>query len=416
MKGRVKQLKPLRNYLAIVFFVCCIVRVTSAKEVLPIPVKVQGVNVEKLLANLGAGSPEQKVEVSRHGVLFSLRDRDGCHAGLFRLGVFGDAETAQKRFEALIDTPVFPVVFPCPFVPGVVASEWRKILEQEEMLGCGDCVAIWNHFGEGRNLTRICFRREDVLVDLWKAPADVLRKRAWQVDALLISGGGGVRKGTRVTVPLWNEEKCLAWLAVGMPNQTEEGYLSLTYAKFPEREVCFAGRDCVLASPLKWNPAWEGIEERRRNAISPEQIEARKARTRSAIAVLENENTSAFERASAVMILGQSCDISTVPWLLRELGHTTELTVKQNAIWALAKLKACRAVPELIGILETPVTGNIKDVGEDEAIIRATAVYALGQIGDRRAMTILTAIVHSAHEYQSVQDAALAALRLIEAK
>lgn len=374
---------------------------------------IQGIDVDCLLAHWKAECPAQMVEVTRQGILFSLREADGQSAGLFRLGVFGNAETAKKIFGELTCTAISPVVFPCTNDSVAAAAGGAKILEQEEVWGCGECLAAWRN--SGAELTRICFLRGNVVVDLMGPSPEVLRKRAWTMDGILQSDEGCVRKGESVSVPLWDEEKCLDWLAQGMHTQTEDGFASLSTTAFAGQEVCFAGRECVMAEPLVWNSAWLDDAGKKGSAMTPEQLEMREIRTRDAIAVLVDERTTAVERSKAVMSLGQSEDVSVVPLLIDELENSTDLTVKQNAIWALEKLRDCRAVPALMGILEKTLTGNLQDSGDPEAVIRTTAVYALGQIGDQRAIKTLTDVAHSTREYPSVQESAWAALRAIEA-
>lgn len=59
----------------------------------------------------------------------------------------------------------------------------------------------------------------------------------------------------------WDEATVLAWVAAGKPAATVAGYASLVDGPGEgEKELCVAGRDCVMAPPVAWNPAWEHPE------------------------------------------------------------------------------------------------------------------------------------------------------------
>jgi len=81
--------------------------------------------------------------------------------------------------------------------------------------------------------------------------------------------------------------------------------------------------------------------------------------------------------ATALGVLG---DKSAVQSLMRLVKTTREANVRRAAIRALGKLKATEAVDELLGLSEDKNTHKI---------IRMNAVYALGEIGDPKAVDSL---------------------------
>jgi HEAT repeat protein len=60
------------------------------------------------------------------------------------------------------------------------------------------------------------------------------------------------------------------------------------------------------------------------------------------------------------------------------------------------------------------VDGSIKALGDSDRFVRWRAAEALGEIGDPRAVEVLSELVHDEHEY--VRKAAREALRVIRLK
>ncbi|MDD5679370.1 MAG: HEAT repeat domain-containing protein [Kiritimatiellae bacterium] len=98
-------------------------------------------------------------------------------------------------------------------------------------------------------------------------------------------------------------------------------------------------------------------------------------------------------RRRAAQALGQIGDSRADPALLKLLNDPDH-HVKQNAMFALGWLKSEPAVPEL---MERIKKGNVEDPYQRD--LMATAVRALGSIGDKRALPLLKDLAEKANDY-----------------
>lgn len=282
---------------------------------------------------------------------------------------------------------------------------------------------IGNHEAEWDD-RRIVFVRDNVFIEIQLPSADI-KQKARTIDHVLRDSGAGVRRGSKVNVPILEgvEYGASGWKATvvsGVP-----GYTALaddsgndTRSEHVATEVYFASEGCVIAEPLKCDHSYLSAKREAAKSKVPKDKElspqARRQQIGEATATLRDKESSPYQRNKAVVALGNSGDIAVVPILLTELAEATDPVVKQNTIAALGRLRAKQAVPDILKLLESPVTGNVSDEGEWEAIYRRHAASALGSIGDSSALATLKKTMGATHEYQSVRDAARSALRKIE--
>lgn len=119
------------------------------------------------------------------------------------------------------------------------------------------------------------------------------------------------------------------------------------------------------------------------------------------------------EKNKVILRLMNEGDLSCLPVLIEHIGTNHSFVVRQNAIRALGKIGDQAAVPALEGILNTPISGNIHEEEEIEAVLRRNAVVALSEIGDQKVLQLLKLIVDATNEYPSVRDLAKSAIRKI---
>jgi putative Ca2+/H+ antiporter (TMEM165/GDT1 family) len=120
------------------------------------------------------------------------------------------------------------------------------------------------------------------------------------------------------------------------------------------------------------------------------------------------------ERQKAILALGNLGDQSAIATLLTQIDSKYSTGVRSHAIKALAKLHAKEAVPMLVEILKKPASGNLSDDGDYDAIIRRQAVIALGAIGDKSALAVLTDVQNREKEYNSVKESASVSIQEIK--
>jgi hypothetical protein len=182
-------------------------------------------------------------------------------------------------------------------------------------------------------------------------------------------------------------------------------------------QLTFATEGCVMAAPISVTPTM--LEEKRNSPIKVVNEDEAKAAEMSRLIeeetkVLIDDNASPELKNKAVVRLGQAKDPSSVPLLLDLLDRSPDGVIKQNTIRALENIGDRRAAPALIAILEKPVTGNVGDEGEWEAINRRGSVLALGRIGAPAALPGLRRILDATPEDPSVREFATIAIRRIE--
>lgn len=357
---------------------------------------IQGVEAQDLLNAAQIGLTTNCLDVNRWGLAFSILGENRRAVGTIRIGVFRNQEKADKMFR---DQVLLTSGGPERDVSGQI----------------GEQGVAWKG--------RILFRRNNVLVDL-RLPETDVGQQAAALDAVLLSGATGVRRGATVDVP--------NLVAIDFVNDTPRGRTatgSSGYTAIVDRygqkcqdseaeEVCFATAGCVLADPMKCDRSFLStrreaakIKEKKGMGLSSEMLPEK---TEEALSTLQDKGSTPADRNKAVLALGDSGDESAIPALLAELAGASDPVVKQNTIAVLGRLRAKQAVPDLLKMLDTPVTGNVSDEGEWEAIFRREAAKALGRIGDPSALVTLGKAMNASHEYQSVRDAAKTAIRMIE--
>ncbi len=349
---------------------------------------------ELLRETLGVNA--KQTGVTRWGVSYSFT-RETKPIGIALIGVFSSPAEAKERFDdRVLHTSVPPT---------------KKLATP-----IGDHAAGWDG--------RLIFVQNNVLVELQFPSLDV-EQDARSIDEAIQKGLRGVRKGMRVDTPTIEDvdHDDFGWKARVTSRQA--GYTALvdksgmgTTSESAAAEICFATEGCVLAEPIKCDQSYLSakrkaakIKEKKEKELSaetqPQQVE-------DAMSTLRDKGASPYHRNKAVVALGNSGDGSTVPILLAELEKASDPVVKQNTIAALGRLHDKQAVPALLKILDAPVTGNVSDEGEWEAIFRRQAANALGYIGDSSALATLKKATDASSEYQSVRDAAKSAIRKIE--
>ena len=282
----------------------------------------------------------------------------------------------------------------------------------------GDHVASWSD-------RRIAFVRDNVFVEI-QSSDDNIRQQALAIDIALRDGKMGIKRGSYLRIPVIKGVDCQgrSWKAIVDPDFP--GYTSFVDEAGHKAgivnqvfKIAFVTGDCVMAEPLRCD--WREIYEKEKafNArmaeMHADSPEARKKREVAAVAILRDKTSSFDLRSKAVVVLGNSADASVIPLLIEELqAANVDPVVKQNTIAALGKLRAKQAAPILLEVLREPVTGDMSDEGEYEAIYRDGAARALGKIGDPAALPVLKSVAEAEHEYPRVRDAAAAAIREIE--
>lgn len=137
--------------------------------------------------------------------------------------------------------------------------------------------------------------------------------------------------------------------------------------------------------------------------------------TREVVASLREGKLTEPQKNKAILRLMNEGDSSSVPILIEHLSSVHSLVVRQNAIRALGKIGDKRTMAPLVKILKEPVKGDITDEGEEEAILRRSAVLALSEIGDASALPVLEALAQGTSEYKSVRELAAIAAEKIKA-
>lgn len=356
---------------------------------------VTAVPGEKILQQT-FGTHVENAGVTRWGVSYSLV-QESRPIGRAIIGVFSSSNRAKKLFDDRIrHTPVPP-------------SNAHDIM-------VGNQSAEWDG--------RVVFIRDNVFVEI-QLPGSDLGEKARAIDAALRDGIAGVKKGNEVAVPTLEgmEYGPSGWKATH--DSAVAGYTALvdsfgmeTRSESVATEAYFATEGCVMAEPMKCDKALLSTKRKEAKAKEAEgkaaSAEVQRQQVEEATATLREKGSSPYHRNKAVVALGNSGDMTVVPILLAELAEATDPVVKQNTIAALGRLRAKQAVPDLLKLLEAPVTGNVSDEGEWEAIYRRHAASALGSIGDSSALATLKKVTDAPREYQSVRDAAKSALRKIE--
>ena len=360
------------------------------------PALIQGVDVQELLNVAQVRSTTNSLDVNRWGLAFSVLGPNNQSMGTIRIGVFRNHEKADEMLrDQVLLTPAGP--------------------ERDVSGQIGEQGVAWKG--------RILFRRSNVLVDL-HLPETEVGKRAEAIDAVLVAGRLGVRKGGTVDVPNLVEVDFVNDTPRARATTGLSGHTAIVdrYGQKCQdneaKEVCFATEGCVLAEPIKCDQSYLSakrkaakIKEKKEKELSPE---TRPQQVEEAMSTLRDKGASPYHRNKAVVALGNSGDGSTVPILLAELEKASYPVVKQNTIAALGRLHDKQAIPALLKMLDAPVTGNVSDEGEWEAIFRRQAANALGYIGDSSALATLKKATNASSEYQSVRDAAKSAIRKIE--
>ena len=136
--------------------------------------------------------------------------------------------------------------------------------------------------------------------------------------------------------------------------------------------------------------------------------------TKEVLASLRKGKLTEPQKNKAILRLMNEGDSSSVPTLVEHLSNVHSLVVRQNAIGALGNIGDKRAVAPLLKILKEPVKGDTADEGEEEAILRRSAVLALGDIDDASALPVLEAVAQDSKEYQSVRELAAIAVEKIK--
>jgi len=333
--------------------------------------------------------------VTRWGVSYSLV-QESRPIGRAIIGVFPSPNRAKKLFDDRVrHTPVPPTNAQGSMV-GNQSAEWDG---------------------------RVVFIRDNVFVEV-QLPGSDVGEKARAIDVALRDGIAGVKKGNEVGVPILEdlEYSPSGWKATG---SAVPGYTALvdrfgmeTRSESAATEAYFATEGCVMAEPLKCERSY--LSAKREAAKTKEAKdakltpEAQRQQVEKAMATLRDKGSSPYHRNKAVVTLGNSGDMIVVPILLAELAEGTDPVVKQNTIAALGRLRAKQAVPDLLRLLEAPVTGNVSDEGEWAAIFRRQAATALGYIGDSSTQPTLKKVMNASNEYQSVRNAAKSALRGLE--
>ena len=334
--------------------------------------------------------------VTRWGVSYSLV-QESRPIGRAIIGVFPSPNRAKKLFDDRVrHTPVPPTN------------------AQGSMVG--NQSAQWDG--------RVVFIRDNVFVEV-EFPGSDVGEKARALDIALRDGSAGVKKGNEVGIPTLEglEYSPSGWKATVA--STVPGYTALvdrfgmeTRSENAATEAYFATEGCVMSEPLKCEPSDRSAkrEAAKTNEAKDERLtpEAQRQQVKTATATLRDKGSSPSHRNKAVVVLGNAGNMEAVPILLAELAEGTDPVVKQNAIAAIGRLRAKQAVPDLLKMLDSPITGNVSDEGEWKAIFRREAAKALGRIGDPSALVTLRKAMDASYEYQSVRDAAKTAIRMIE--
>jgi hypothetical protein len=342
------------------------------------------------------GGNAKQIDVTRWGVRFSYT-LENMQTGIALIGVFSSPAEANER----LDDRVLHTSVP----PSITLA-----------VPVGDRAAGW----EGR----LVFVRNNVLVELQLPSMDVERD-ARLIDEAIRKGLWGVRKGSRVDTPIIEDVEYHDFKWTAHVTSRQAGYTAFvdksgmdTTSDHLAAEIYFATEGCVLSEPIKCTPSFFSakrqearIKDKKEKDLLPE---TQRQHVEDALSTLLDMGASPGLRNKAVVALGLSGDEATVPILLVELGKTSDPVVKQNTIAALGRLRAKQAVPHLLKLLDAPVTGNVSDEEEWDAIIRRQAANALGCIGDSSALATLKKVMDTTLEYQSVRDAAKSAIRKIE--
>jgi len=121
--------------------------------------------------------------------------------------------------------------------------------------------------------------------------------------------------------------------------------------------------------------------------------------------IVDEAITSAYEghdehmRASALYAMGRTCDDKWRDYVLREIQSPNPM-LRYEAARASGELEITESVPQLSRLAQ-----------EDEREIQQVAIWALGEIGGRQAMNVLTALADQASEQddtdliESIEDA-----------
>jgi hypothetical protein len=132
------------------------------------------------------------------------------------------------------------------------------------------------------------------------------------------------------------------------------------------------------------------------------------ALARSLAERLSHKEIQDDERGQLIYKLGQLGDASAVPILSEYVKGAYRTMIRLGAIRALGEIKDKSAVTCLTELLTQPVTGNISDEGEAEAMLRRDAVYALKLIDDHSVLPLMKSLAQSTKDYPSVKNAAQA--------
>ena len=249
--------------------------------------------------------------------------------------------------------------------------------------GIGDAAAAW----EGR----IVFARENVFVDLG-LPANEVDFRARDLDAALANTGSGVRRGPAVEVVEILDAGVVGTQPELRLSTAIEGYSAFVdefdraCAPGEANRALFATRGCVLSAPFAISPGSLSLEPVPRDASLPPGLVGEN------LARLRSTATSAPERNKAILALREAGDGSAVPLLIEHMEGDHGLVVRQNAIRGLGKIGGPEAVASLLRFLENPVQGDPGDQETDDAILRRTAVLALGEARDASVLPVLRAL------------------------
>lgn len=359
---------------------------------------IEAVDTNKIFSCFPNFSTRYK-DLNMWGVAFSLLQSQ-IERGSIRIGIFSDSAKAQVLFQKKIMMSSMPPP------------------DAQDISGrIGDRGILWRN--------GIFFCRDNAFIEILLPNVDIAQV-ALKLDNDLQFGRGGTRRAMQVQVPKvvdveFTNDAPQAILTTSM----SPGFTALLDAggfATPHHQVvqavCFATEGCVMAEPMKCDKAYlsakiEAAKEKERKEKEPSP-EARRKQVEEAVTTLRDKGASPYQRNKAVVALGSSGDGSAVPILLAELEGSIDPVVKQNTIAALGRLRAKQAVPHLLKMLDAPITGNVSDEGEWEAIFRRQAANSLGYIGDSSALATLKKAMDATHEYQSVRDAAKSAIRKIE--
>ncbi len=349
---------------------------------------VAGIDAEKSIAAWCKGNL-RFVDVNSKGVRFGVL-RESKLFGDIRIGVHSEGEIARRLLdEAIRETSVVPL---------------------QDLSGrLGDRAVSWEK--------RIAFCRGNVLVDVWMQDGTTYAV-AKAVDDALQHGGDGIDRGNTVRRPVVKGYRQVGDRVEAELDERVEGYSSLVDATDSAsdlqraKRICFATRRCVVAQSIPYEVQGVSVGETTADQASVPQQES----SAGLVARIGDLTRTPMERCQAIIKAAQNRDTAAIPHLIRLVAAEGPLVLKQEAIRALGKIGGQSAVDELMRILKAPLVGSLTDEGDNEAVLRRNCVLAIGEAGDRAALSLLRELAQSNKDYASVRELAEATIRTLEGR